>query len=147
MDKEEARKFSIDVQRYREAVEKVKKEKKDKQEQERLSRLLGGDFLWVAQSLATSSGSIQASGVSAAEEAKANPKWFVNWAETKLPELLTKSNLDAMIRFEELREKKENAWSNRIKKAFWYIVGSIVAVVLGAFALYYIALAGFKLGQ
>lgn len=80
------------------------------------------------------------------ESGKADPVTvFTEWAKTELPALVTQSYVDALTIFDERKEKKENALSNRFKKAFWYVVGSVVTVVLGAIALYYIALAGFKI--
>jgi hypothetical protein len=129
------------IERYRVAVESFRSQQQANRELDRFLRLLDEYQQQVAQNLARDSGSIQASGVMAAQEAKADPSWFVNWTETKLPDILTQSTLKAQIQFNELQEKKENAWSNRIKRAFWYIVGIAVTAIV----TYYLALAGFKI--
>jgi Ethanolamine utilization protein EutJ (predicted chaperonin) len=90
---------------------------------------------------------VSTSGITALlESGKADPvAVFTEWAKTEFPAVVTQSYVDALTIFDERKEKKENALPNRFKKAFWYIVGSVVTVVLGAIALYYIALAGFKI--
>lgn len=88
---------------------------------------------------------IAESGVRAAQEAKADYTWITKWAAHELRPILVPMIRDGTVEANEVIKQKENTLSNKIKRAFWYIVGSVVAIVLGAIALYYIALAGFKI--
>ena len=94
------------------------------------------------ESLADAHASIDAtriaeSGVRAAQESRAPSDWVSTWSQKDLRPILRDSYLEAL----EIRDKKESAWSNRIKKAFWYIVGIVVTAVVA----YYVALAGFRI--
>jgi hypothetical protein len=86
---------------------------------------------------------VSTSGVSALlESGKVDPvAVFTQWAKTEFPAALTQSQLDALTIFDERKEKKEDTWSNRIKRAFWYVVGIAVAAIV----TYYLALAGFRI--
>ncbi len=79
---------------------------------------------------------ITESGVSAARQANVPYDWFWDWAKEDLPNLVAQGYIKAHIEL----EKRENAWSSRAKKAFWYIVGIIATAIV----TYYVALAGFK---
>ena len=85
---------------------------------------------------------VSTSGVSALlESGKADPvAVFTQLANTEFLAALTQSQLDALSIFDKRKEKKENTWSNRIKKAFWYVVGIIATAIV----TYYVAVAGFK---
>jgi uncharacterized protein YegP (UPF0339 family) len=93
------------------------------------------------ESLANTSASIEAtriaeSGVRAAQESHAPSDWVARWSQNDVRPMLRDSFLEAL----EIRDKRESTWSNRIKKAFWYVVGIIATAIV----TYYVALAGFK---
>lgn len=86
------------------------------------------------------SGSIIASGVAAAQQANADVAWMDAWAIKSLRPILKDVYLDASRQARQEEKETENTWSNKIKKAFWFVVGVIVTAIVA----YCLTLAGFK---
>lgn len=87
---------------------------------------------------------IAESGVRAAQEAKADYAWISKWARDELRPILLPIVRDANVEANEVIKQKEDTWSNKIKKASWYIVAIIVTAIVSGIVTYYLALAGFK---
>jgi len=84
------------------------------------------------------------SGVSAALTASADATWFQSWAVKELPDILAQSQFEAMTRFDELKENRENAWSARLRRGAGWLIGGIVLALISFLAAWGMGLIGFK---
>ena len=87
---------------------------------------------------------IEKSGVRAAQEVKADPAWFQSWAKKDLPDLLAQSQLKAMRSLSEDKDRKENMWSERLRRNAGGLVSGIILAVLSVLIAWAMGIVGFK---
>jgi hypothetical protein len=85
-----------------------------------------------------------ASGVSAALTASADATWFRTWAVKELPDILAQSQFEAMTRFDELKQKQENAWPARLRRGLVWLISGIVLALISVLAAWGMGIIGFK---
>ena len=77
---------------------------------------------------------VSTSGASAILESADPVKALTQWLKTELPNVLTQSQVDALTICEEKKKKKENTFSEKLKRNIWAIVLAIISVIAGAIA-------------